>query len=500
MSKHGIVAALTALLLSGRHCRRARFRRNHCRAGIADCARAQPLQGLLRRPVGAGPFPAVVLLHSCNGNWKKLDERWGRQIAPWGYVTLTVDSFGPRGIDNTCGNGTPADMAFDAYRALDFLVRQHAVDPDRVAVLGFSQGGWLALSSVEQGVVEHSSSNKFRAAAAFYPNCRTIQGQSDRAGADHDRRARRLDLGRGLPAGSRRATTITACRGKREGAPIKLIVYPGAYHAFDSPALKTPKELFGHRLEYNQAAADQSAVALREFLDAIIGGKESGKLKIKAVVFDAYGTLYDVQSVAEITEEAFPGYGEIITQIWRIKQLEYSWLRTLMRHYADFAAVTRDSLAYTLRCLGLQYDRETFDAIIAKYRHLDLYPDARETLDALGGRKLAILSNGSPEMLNALVKNSGLDDVLDATLSVDSHEGVQAESGRLHPDRIRARRQTGRGVVRVVEPLGRLRRQILRPQRRLDRAGDARSDGAGLRRERSRGTANDVQGDPDADG
>jgi 2-haloacid dehalogenase len=140
---------------------------------------------------------------------------------------------------------------------------------------------------------------------------------------------------------------------------------------------------------------------------------------IKAVVFDAYGTLYDVQSVAEITEEAFPGYGEIITQIWRIKQLEYSWLRSLMRRYQDFSVVTRDSLAYTLRCLGLQYDEDTFAAIIDKYRHLDLYSDARIALDALKGRKLAILSNGSPEMLNALVKNSGLDKVLDATLSVD---------------------------------------------------------------------------------
>jgi 2-haloacid dehalogenase len=145
-------------------------------------------------------------------------------------------------------------------------------------------------------------------------------------------------------------------------------------------------------------------------------------LKIKAVVFDAYGTLYDVQSVAEITEEAFPGYGEIITQIWRIKQLEYSWLRSLMRRYADFAAVTRDSLAYTLRCLGLQYDEDTFASIIEKYRHLDLYPDARIALDALKGRKLAILSNGSPDMLNALVKNSGLDRVLDATLSVDTQK------------------------------------------------------------------------------
>src|SRR5215470_12494189 len=106
MSKHGIVATLVALLLTSGT------------AGALDSgavlvelesplAHAPPLQGLLRRPTGAGPFPAIVLLHSCNGNWQKLDERWGRQIAPWGYITLTVDSFGPRGIDNTCSSGSP---------------------------------------------------------------------------------------------------------------------------------------------------------------------------------------------------------------------------------------------------------------------------------------------------------------------------------------------------------------------------------------------------------
>jgi 2-haloacid dehalogenase len=142
-------------------------------------------------------------------------------------------------------------------------------------------------------------------------------------------------------------------------------------------------------------------------------------MTIKAVVFDAYGTLYDIQSVAEITEDAFPGYGEIITQVWRIKQLEYTWLRSLMRRYQDFSHVTQDSLAYTLRCLGLQHDRDTFERIMEKYLHLDLYPDALAALAALKGNKLAILSNGSPEMLNALVKNTGLDRVLDATLSVD---------------------------------------------------------------------------------
>jgi 2-haloacid dehalogenase len=143
---------------------------------------------------------------------------------------------------------------------------------------------------------------------------------------------------------------------------------------------------------------------------------------INAIVFDAYGTLYDVQSVADVTEEAFPGYGEIITQVWRIKQLEYSWLRTLMRRYQGFSVVTRDSLAYTLRILGLQYDDATFARIIERYLRLDLYPDALAALEALKPKKLAILSNGSPDMLNALVKNTGLDRVLAATLSVDDHK------------------------------------------------------------------------------
>jgi 2-haloacid dehalogenase len=145
-------------------------------------------------------------------------------------------------------------------------------------------------------------------------------------------------------------------------------------------------------------------------------------MPIKAVVFDAYGTLFDIQSVAAVTEEAFPGYGEIVTQVWRIKQLEYTWLRSLMRRYEDFSVVTHDSLAYTLRSLGLKSDARVFERIMEKYLHLDLYPDAMATLAALHGRKLAILSNGSPDMLNALVRNSGIDRVLDATISVDARK------------------------------------------------------------------------------
>jgi 2-haloacid dehalogenase len=143
---------------------------------------------------------------------------------------------------------------------------------------------------------------------------------------------------------------------------------------------------------------------------------------IKAVVFDAYGTLYDIQSVAAVTEEAFPGYGEIVTQVWRIKQLEYTWLRSLMRRYQDFSVITRDSLAYTLRVLGLQRDDAAFERIMDKYLHLDLYPDAATALALMRDRKLAILSNGSTGMLNTLIANSGLDRVLDATISIDSQK------------------------------------------------------------------------------
>lgn len=143
-------------------------------------------------------------------------------------------------------------------------------------------------------------------------------------------------------------------------------------------------------------------------------------MTIKAVVFDAYGTLYDIQSVAAITDEAFPGYGEIITQIWRMKQLEYTWLRSLMQRYEDFSVITRESLAYTLKCLGLKSDPVVFERIMDKYVHLDLYPDALSTLAAIKGRKLAILSNGSTDMLHSLVANTGLDRILNATISVDS--------------------------------------------------------------------------------
>jgi len=142
--------------------------------------------------------------------------------------------------------------------------------------------------------------------------------------------------------------------------------------------------------------------------------------KIKAFVFDAYGTLYDVQSVEQAVEAAFPGYGSLITAIWRIKQLEYTWLTSLMGRYEDFWGLTKRALDYTLRSLHLDADARRVELIAAAYFSLRPYDDARSCLDRLAPQKRAILSNGSPAMLSDLVKNSSFDRFFDRVLSVDS--------------------------------------------------------------------------------
>ena len=139
----------------------------------------------------------------------------------------------------------------------------------------------------------------------------------------------------------------------------------------------------------------------------------------RAIVFDAYGTLYDVQTVADAVEDAFPGRGAYITQVWRLKQLEYSWLRSMMGRYEDFWTVTRDALRYTLATLGIEVGDEALDDLSRSYDHLKPYADTLAGLDALKGHRLAILSNGSPAMLDALVRQSGLDHHFEAVMSVD---------------------------------------------------------------------------------
>jgi 2-haloacid dehalogenase len=157
-----------------------------------------------------------------------------------------------------------------------------------------------------------------------------------------------------------------------------------------------------------------------------------GQRSIKGLIFDAYGTLYDVQSVQAKTEQLCPGKGDLITQIWRLKQLEYSWLQTALQGYRDFGFITQASLAFALRAAGIEPNESITRPLLDKYLDLDLCPEAKEALGALkrhGNYQLAILSNGSTAMLTALVKNSGLDAFLDATISVDDARKYKPHPG-----------------------------------------------------------------------
>jgi 2-haloacid dehalogenase len=142
-------------------------------------------------------------------------------------------------------------------------------------------------------------------------------------------------------------------------------------------------------------------------------------VKVEAVVFDAYGTLFDVHSVIARCDELFPGRGKELSQLWRTKQLEYTWLRSLMGRYEPFESITRAALVYGCRALGLTLPDSAVSTLMRQYRELATYPDVHGTLQALSKRKLAILSNGSPEMLGAVVTSANLASTFDAVLSVD---------------------------------------------------------------------------------
>jgi dienelactone hydrolase len=223
------------------------------------------IQGYLAKPDGAGPFPAVVVLHGCAGMHDATKKKLADELVAWGYVTLFVDSYATRRVVHTCESGAFA-MFFkrrpDAYGALVFLSRQTFVDARRVAVVGFSSGAWVTLSVARPNAFElfdPPSDLRFRAAAAFNPPCAQAAARP------------------GIPAiifiGELDDWTPAAdCTNKvatwgNDGPPVDVIVYPGTYHGFYYPQLQPGTMMFGHRLEYNGAAADDSSHRLHQFLD-----------------------------------------------------------------------------------------------------------------------------------------------------------------------------------------------------------------------------------------
>lgn len=218
----------------------------------APAPAAGPLNGYLTTPKGAGPFPAVALIHSCLG----LPENraaFAAMLASWGYVALYVDEFAPRGVTETCSVDFPEGPA-DAAAALAYLARQPYVDARRLAMIGFSQGGDVALAvaaAPPRGARPH-------AVAAFYPPCANRQGET-------------LKVPTLILVGEADAVTPAEdCRRFAAAQPqgaAKLEVLAGAGHLFDNPAYAGGRAVLGMHLAYDSAAATRAEEELRRFLD-----------------------------------------------------------------------------------------------------------------------------------------------------------------------------------------------------------------------------------------
>lgn len=169
---------------------------------------------------------------------------------------------------------------------------------------------------------------------------------------------------------------------------------------------------------------------------------------IEALVFDAYGTLFDVHSVISLCNELFPAHGAALSQLWRAKQLEYTWLRSLMGDYADFWHVTESALGFSLKALHLECSEAARARLMDGYLELKPFPEVAGALQELSRYNLAILSNGSPRMLEAVVENSGLAGTISQIISVDE-VGIYKPSPRVYDLAVR-KIGVGKGAIGLV--------------------------------------------------
>ena len=176
------------------------------------------------------------------------------------------------------------------------------------------------------------------------------------------------------------------------------------------------------RREFMKLAGATAAVVGTAWAATPAAAQMSGQFKsIKALAFDAYGTLFDVFSVTALCEQLFPGKGNQLAQIWRFKQLQYSLMRSLMGRHRDFWGLTEDGLVWASKNLQLDLTADKKKQLMDAYLSLAAFPDVKPGLDALKkqGIKLAILSNGEPRMLEAAAKSAGIRDLLDDVISVE---------------------------------------------------------------------------------
>lgn len=213
----------------------------------------------LFEPSGAGPHPAVVVLHGCNGLGRH-ERLWGRQLAEWGYLALLVDSFRPRNTATVCNQGMlipPRLQAEDAFAAAQYLRSRPDVKRDRIGVIGFSHGGWAVVKAVQAGLARTANIPPFAAAVAFYPGC--------------DPPVAALETDTLILIGEADDwSLVERCRrwvelAQRNTHTLRLKTYPGALHSFDAPSM--PHFFAGHFIGRDPAAAADALSETRGFLD-----------------------------------------------------------------------------------------------------------------------------------------------------------------------------------------------------------------------------------------
>jgi dienelactone hydrolase len=227
---------------------------------------ADTIEGYLSKPEGAGPFAAIVVLHGCDGLSKDAPKFIAEFMTSLGYVSLAVDSFATRGIKDACAKPMPALMLArqgDALGALSYLSKLRFVDPQRIAVQGGSMGAMVALQLASTHHLETFDAPrdlKFAAAVAYYPHCGV---------ASEELTVPTLiligELDDWTPA---KDCEVWMKRRAGRGAPVKLVVYPGAYHAFNLPAFADGREMLGHWLKYDGKAARSAVQEMQSFLSA----------------------------------------------------------------------------------------------------------------------------------------------------------------------------------------------------------------------------------------
>ena len=209
----------------------------------------------------------------------------------------------------------------------------------------------------------------------------------------------------------------------------------------------------------------------------------------RAVLFDAFGTLFDVYSVSTLAEQLFPGHGERLSVLWRDKQIEYTRLASMSgahgEHYRPFWEITRAGLRYAALRLGLALDAAAEDRLMNQYHHLSSFPENKPVLQALKARGVpaGILSNGDPQMLAVAVKSAGLDGLLDPLISVHDTRRYKTDPAAYALGPASAEAAGARHPVRLQQRLGRHRRHLVRlhhavgqPRRRAAGTAGHRTD------------------------